>query len=392
MIGVEEARQRLVEAAPAAQGVQQPLLDADGRYLTGDVIAPYDDPLFDRSAVDGYAFRFADIDQALRINGAIAAGEVYRGGSLEGCCVRIFTGAPVPPEADTVVMQEFCGLQDERVTINDPKLQRGGNIRRQGEQVRAGDVLLKKGTRITPAAVGLLASVGVREVEVGRSPAVAIVRTGNEFVEHGAIRPGLIFSSNDDLLVSGLRQAGLLDTSLHKANDSVGDITEAVENALQEAEVVITTGGVSVGDHDLVPEVLKRLGARILFHGVAQKPGKPMLLAEVQGRYVFGLPGNPRAVFVLFHTYVLPFLRMLQGATDPWPRKDTLPIEQPLRVKGDRAEFRAARVHEGRIELLADEGSHMLRTLVVADALAYIPPTVRELRAGDPVELLYLPR
>lgn len=392
MIRVEEARQRMVEAAPAAQGITQPLHDADGRYLTADVIAPYDDPLFDRSAVDGYAFRFADIHQSLRINGAIPAGEVYAGGSLEGCCVRIFTGAPVPAEADTVVMQEFCTVQEDRITINDPKLQRGGNIRRQGEQVRVGEVLLQKGTRMSPAAIGLLASVGVREVEVGRSPAVAIVRTGNEFVEHGAPRPGLIFSSNDDLLVSGLRQAGLMDISLHKANDSVGDIMEAVENALQEAEVVITTGGVSVGDHDLVPEVLQRLGARILFHGVAQKPGKPMLLAEVQGRYVFGLPGNPRAVFVLFHTYVLPFLRMLQGASEPWPRKDMLPIAQPLKVKGDRAEFRAARVHEGRVELLADEGSHMLRTLVVADALAYIPATVRELHAGDPVELLYLPR
>ncbi|MEZ4761124.1 MAG: molybdopterin-binding protein, partial [Flavobacteriales bacterium] len=164
---------------------------------------------------------------------------------------------------------------------------------------------------------------------------------------------------------------------------------EALEGA--DADLIITTGGVSVGDHDLVRSVLEDLGAEIVVHGVAQKPGKPMLFAMLDGVPVFGLPGNSRAVMVLFWEYVLPFLRKLMGAADPFLRSEHLPLAEGLTVKGNRTEFRAACVREGRVELLRDEGSHMLRSLVEAEALAVIPSDQRDLRPGDRVEVHYLP-
>ena len=156
--------------------------------------------------------------------------------------------------------------------------------------------------------------------------------------------------------------------------------------------MLITTGGVSVGDHDLIRPVLESMGAVIHFHNVAQKPGKPMLFATLNGKPVFGLPGNPRAVMVLYYEFVLPYLRAMQGATDPWPRTDHVPLAQALTAKGDRAEFRAARLQAGKVSLLADEGSHMLRSLIDADALAYLPSNKRTWGEGEPIEVHYLPR
>jgi molybdopterin molybdotransferase len=157
-------------------------------------------------------------------------------------------------------------------------------------------------------------------------------------------------------------------------------------------DLVITTGGASVGEHDLMQVVLERAGAVVHFHGVTQKPGKPMLFATLSGKPVFGLPGNPRAVMILFWEFVLPFLRAIQGAEDPWLKSDRMPIAHAVRLKGERSEFRAAQVKGGQVTLLADEGSHMLRSLVEADALAYIPADVRQIATGDTVEVHYLPR
>lgn len=384
---VNEARTRMMQAAPAPQAARCALGAATGRYLFSDLQAPYDDPLFDRTAVDGYALRYEDREQPLRIVGSIAAGEVWPGPVQAGTCVRIFTGAMVPDGADSVVMQEHCTVQDGLMRLQPGRSAPGSNIRRQGEQVRAGGPLLPRGTRITASVVGLLASVGVQDVEVGAVPGTAIVRTGSEFVDNGPVLPGLIFSSNDDQLAAALQEEGLPPPVLFRAKDREEELRQALENALEAAEVVITTGGVSVGEHDLVRRVLEQLGARVLFHGVAQKPGKPMLMAELQGRYVFGLPGNPRAVYILFHLYVLPFLRRMQGAARPWPRTFRLPLAHAVQVKGERAEFRAAAVQEGRIVLLADEGSHMLRSVTGADGLAYLPEDRRTWEAGDPVDI-----
>lgn len=389
MITVTEAQQIMMAQVRRTSTVHLALAQAAGHHLAGSVMAPHDHPLFDMSAVDGYAFAFGSATANWRVVATLAAGDVH-GKPLEaGECARIFTGAMVPAGADTVVMQEFVSRSGDTITHNDVKLVAGGNVRRQGEQVRKGEEVLPAGTHIGAAAIGLLASVGARKVHMHVRPKVNVLRTGGEFLDQKAPTHGRIFSSNDVMLVQALEQAGLVPCDVFTAEDDPSALERSIRDAM-EADVLITTGGVSVGDHDLLRPTLEKLGATIHFHGVAQKPGKPMLFATLNGTPVFALPGNPRAVLVLYHMYVQPFLRAMQGDPAPGQRKERLPIAHAVRLKGQRAEFRAAVVRNGQVTLLADEGSHMLRTLIDADALAMIPADVRALEPGDPVEVHYL--
>ena len=290
-------------------------------------------------------------------------------------------------------MQEHAIREASRIQCRNGLPPVGANIRRQGEQFTEGELLARTGERLGPAFIGMIASGGYEEVEVSFKPWVAVVRTGNEFIEEGSPRDGRIFSSNEWMLFAALRKelCEVDDDGAFITADDDADIEDAIKQA-SAADVIITTGGVSVGDHDRVKAVLEKMGAEIRFHGVAQKPGKPMLFATLNGKPVFGLPGNPRAVMVLYYEFVLPYLRAMQGATDPWPRTDRVPLAEALTVKGDRAEFRAARVEGGNVRLLPDEGSHMLRSLIDADALAYLPAEKRSWNEGELMEVHYLPR
>ena len=389
MISVEQAKALLmtkVRRLPA-----KGMLLRSGGHVAKDVFAPHDHPLFDCSAVDGYAFTFdADVKEWI-VGGEVPAGKVFTGELKRGECLRIFTGAMVPSTADTVVMQEFVQCERDRITHTDVKLKVGGNVRKQGEQVHMGDKLLSAGACLDASAIGLLASCGIREVELHQIPRVAVIVTGDEFSTDAIPAPGLIFSSNDVMLLAALAEHGIKGEPVH-ARDDADALRAAFEEAVAHADLVITTGGASVGDHDLIKPVLERMGAAIHFHGVAQKPGKPMLFATLEEKPIIALPGNPRAVLMLFWEYVLPFLRAMQGARDPGLRTEHLPITHAVTLKGDRAEFRAAQVKDGRATLLADEGSHMLRSLVDADALAYFPATMRTLNTNEPVEVHYIPR
>ena len=387
MIHVQEAKRRVMAAVRPMPAEQVALHLALGRTIAEDAVAPFDHPLFDCSAMDGYAFAHGPAQWT--VIGEVAAGEVFPRSLNAGECVRIFTGAMLPDGADTVVMQELVQRNGDVIGHDDINLEKGGNVRLKGEQLKAGDAALPKGTLLDAAAIGLLASVGVQAVQVARKPRVAVLVSGDEFTEGAVPRPGKIFGSNGVMLQAALRNEGVEADLLH-----VGDDREALAAALARAsaafDLVITTGGVSVGDHDLVRPALDALGATVVLHGVKQKPGKPMLFARLGPAPVFGLPGNPRAVLVLFLEYVAPFLRAMQGAAAPWMRSDVLPVGHAVAVKGERAEFRAAKVTDGTVELLRDEGSHMLRSLTGADAIAYIPAAVRTLRAGDPLEVHYL--
>ena len=226
-------------------------------------------------------------------------------------------------------------------------------------------------------------------VEVAKRPRIVLLISGDEFVVGTAPQPGKIFGSNGVMLQAALRAAGL-DADVHQVGDDREALIHAWKEQSERQDVILSTGGVSVGDHDLIPPTLEALGADIRFHGVVQKPGRPMLCAWLNNTMVFGLPGNPRAVMVLFHEYVLPFLRAMQGAAQPWMRSDRLPITASVQLKGNRSEFRAAKVTGGKVELLADEGSHMLLSLAEANALAFIPADVRDLKIGELIEVHYI--
>ncbi len=391
MISVEEAKRIMMEHVPALGSETIGIHASHGRYLAEDIPSPHDHPLFDCSAVDGYAIR-GEVSE-WSILGEVVAGGVLQRTMRPGECVRIFTGGSIPRGADSVVMQEHCRTEGGRMKLSAGLPRKGANIRRRAEHVRIGDYLARSGSTIRPISIGLFASVGVVDLPVIKRPSVQVIVTGGEFMMDigQELVDGKIFSSNDDMLGASLAEEGIKVIPAH-IEDHHSSLASAIGHFLKENDVVITTGGVSIGDYDLIRPVLESMGAVIHFHNVAQKPGKPMLFATLNGKPVFGLPGNPRAVMVLFWEYALPFLRSMQGAKDPWLPTDHLPITHPLEVKGDRAEFRASQVRGGKVTLLRDEGSHMLRSLVDADALAYIPADRRSWAEGDPIEVHFLPR
>lgn len=391
MISVEDAKRMMMEHVPSLIAEPCALRSVQSGFISTDVISPHDHPRFDMSAVDGYAFAYHTNVVERTVVAEIAAGETFGRTLLSGECARIFTGAQVPNGADTVVMQEFVERNGDIIRHTDGRLQRGGNVRKRAEQVRQGEVVLKAGQILNAAAKGLMASVGVNSIDRVLAPEVLVINTGSEFTTEKELAVGRIFSSNDFILEDLLLQGGALSECV-RVPDDLDELERCIRYGLGHSDLIISTGGASVGDHDLVEAAVLRCGGRIIFHGVAQKPGKPMLFALFGERPFFGLPGNPRAVMVLFWEYVLPFLRAMQGAKDPWLVTDQLPITHAMEVKGDRAEFRAAQVRGGKVTLLRDEGSHMLRSLIDADALAYVPAERRSWNEGDTIEVHYLPR
>jgi molybdopterin molybdotransferase len=390
VISIAEARALLQAHAPALPAEFVALDRCHGALLAADAYAADDYPRMDASAVDGYAI--AGGEGPWRVVASLPAGSAAAINLAPGTCARIFTGAQVPAGTYAVAMQEHALTTDGSVRLDGRTLRAGANIRRRGEGFRKGELLLAKGAYLGPAAVGLLASAGVHEVLIAKDPVLSIIRTGDEFVEPGIDPSGRIHSSNDHMLRAAANLAGIItaDAAL-TAGDEPEDLKAALLAAASQGDAVISTGGVSVGDHDLMHRALSELGARIHFHGVNQKPGKPMLFATLDGIPVLALPGNPRAVLVAWHLYALPLIRMMQGAAQPWPPSESLPLASPCAIRTDRAELRAARVQHGRVHLLPEEGSHLLGTMALANAIACFPAAAREFKAGESVEVHYLP-
>ena len=390
MITVREARAILQRSVRVMDAVPCALPDALHRFAARDVLAPDAFPRFDMSAVDGYAVA-AGVGPWTCV-GELAAGEVLGRQLATGQCARIFTGAQVPAGTVSVLMQEHCQVRAGVVHAMKGTPLAGGNIRRRAEGHDAGALLIPAGTRFDAAAIGLLAAAGAEAVLVAGRPRVNVVRTGGEFISPGMDHAGRIHGSNEVMLMAALPSAGASPGHVpFTAPDDAGILRSVLCHALHDADLVITTGGASVGDHDLLRPALEALGAQVHFHGVAQKPGKPMLFATCDGVPVIGLPGNPRAVLVLFEVYVRPFLHAMQCATHPGPAEDLLPLAEALQRKGDRDEFRAARIHRGVVELPPDEGSHLLNGLVGTSALCHLEAHRTRLQPGEPVRVIHLP-
>lgn len=390
MITVEEARRALMANIIRLPIEVVPFPEAILRYSAEVAHAPHDHPLFDQSAVDGYAFQWVPGVSTWEVVGTVAAGDAPAGTIPPGHCVRILTGGMLPPGTDTVVMQEHVERNGTLVTLSSPPPAQGANVRRRGEQYQQGMAVLAPGTRLGPAATGLLRSVGVKALPVSRQPRITVVITGNELNVGDVPRHGHIFSSNGEMLQTCLLREGL-DPVVTYAPDEPEALRDILAQAMAESDMTITTGGVSVGDMDLVRPVLEGLGTRVVFHRVAQKPGKPLLLGRSKDHLIVGLPGNPRAVLVLFWEYVLPAIRAMQGDARPWPRSERLPLARAVEVRPGRAEFRAARIQGGLVHLLRDEGSHMLASLLDADALAYFPAMEKGPITWEDAEVHYLP-
>ena len=374
---VEEAIDHLLAKVSRTEQTEiRGLSDALGLYLTEPVISDLDVPPADNSAMDGYAVQLASIseNQWLEVSARVPAGGVGKE-IRSGTAVRIFTGAPIPLSADTVVMQENCEAEENRVRIHElPEL--GANVRARGQDLKAGATVLQSGERLTAQSLALLASVGCAEVKVFKPLRVAIMSTGDELVEPGGrLAEGQIFNSNRFALEGLIRGLGMEVVDLGIVEDTPDATDRILRQAAERADLIVSTGGVSVGEEDHVKSAVERLGHLDLWK-LAIKPGKPLAFGSVLGKPFFGLPGNPVSTFVTFVIVARPFLLAMQGAASSRSRGMSIPSGFSFRG-GSRREYLRVRVCENAegdpyLEKFANQGSGVMTSVAWADGLAEV--------------------
>ncbi len=397
LLTLEEALARLTSAvqpvaAAAAESVAT--FDALGRVLAADVRSTLDVPPADNTSMDGYAMRCADITAPgvhLPVSQRIPAGVVGQP-LAPGSAARIFTGAQVPLGADAVVMQEQCVVNGDAVQVNAQPLP-GQWIRRRGEDVQAGAVVLRAGARLTPQAMGLAAAVGAARLEVARRPRVALFSTGDELVMPGEpLKPGAIYNSNRYTLRGLIQALGCECTDLGIVPDKLDATRAALRQAAEGNDLIVTSGGVSVGEEDHLRPAVQAEG-RIELWQIAIKPGKPLAFGEVRradasSAWIIGLPGNPVSSFITFLLMVRPVLLRLQGAADPAPRAMPMRADFDWPRPDKRREFlRVRRNAQGGLDLFPNQSSGVLTSAVWGDGVADIP-AAHAVRAGDMVSFL----
>jgi len=370
-----------------------PLMRAAGRIAAEEVRALVDLPPFASSAMDGYAVRSADLPGVLPVVGEAAAGRPFQRLLAAGEAVAISTGAVVPAGADAVVPREAVVARDERVEI-PARVSAGANVRVQAGDIGAGEVVVPPGVRLTPARVAAAAAAGVATLPCARRPRVALVATGSELVPPGRpLAPGQVYEANSALLAAACAAAGAEVVDERSAPDDAASLREALERGL-DADVLVTSGGVSVGEHDLVRQVAAALGVEEVFWRVAIKPGQPAAFGVRGETLVFGLPGNPVSALVCCELLVKPALRALQGAAEPLPRFESGTLAARLRRSAERDEFVRARTRfdAGRVllEPLSGQESHMIVRSSAADALVHVSRGNGELTPGSLVRWLRL--
>lgn len=393
LLTLEEAQALVLERARPLANEPVPIGTAARRVVAEDVRARVDLPPFASSAMDGFAVRSADLPGTLRIVGESAAGSPCERQLEPGCAVVISTGAVVPAGADAVVPVERVVREENTVEISESAAA-GAHVRPRGGDVASGEVVMRTGAMLTPARLAAVAAAGVAMVECRRRPRVGILATGSELVAPGEpLRAGQIYETNGLMLDAALSAAGAEIETEPTAADDESVLREALERGLAR-DVLVTSGGVSVGEHDLVRAVERDLGVEEVFWRVSIKPGKPVSFGVRGDTLVFGLPGNPVSALVGCELFVKPALRALQGAAEPLPSFETGSLTIGLRRNEERDEFVRARVRTTAGEVLLDpivgQESHMIVRSSAADALVHVPRGNGELAAGSAAHWLPL--
>ncbi len=401
MLTVAQALQAVLERVKVLEPAEVGIDEALGLVLAADIVAQEDLPPFVNSAMDGFALRAEDLAQAsdtsvvrLRVVDDQPAGQVSSRSVGPGTALRIMTGASLPAGAHPVVPVEQVTTEGDWVSLRRP-VRPGANIRQAGEDVRRGETVLRAGTPLRPAELSLLAALGHAQVKVIPVPRVVVMTTGNELVHVSQpLGPGQIRDANLHGLCAQVRAAGAMALPVARVRDEPEALEAALRRALDHADVILTNGGISMGDHDHLKPVLAGLGAEQVFWQIAQKPGRPMAFSLFKGRPVFGIPGNPVAAQICFEVYVRPALRKLMGHVQLFrPERTAILAEDLRKPAGDgRVHFLRVLLRRDGDRLLATstgpQGSGLLSSMTRAQALAILPEGAVDPRAGSPVQLL----
>ena len=392
MLPIDDAFERINQSIKALPTSKRPILECLDLTLAEDQHSPIDLPPFPQSAVDGYAVAHADLAaQPLTIEGEIPAGGMDSAPIHKpNTAVRIFTGGFVPKGADTVIRQEYTALEDGKLSTTED-VAKGADFRQQGEEVQHGALLAKAGSKLTPGLIGSLSNGGIAELTVHQQPRVRVLITGNEVIPPGNdLKPGQVYDANGATCLNFFKAQGIQDLSVQWVKDDADTVKAAMQNALDECDLLITTGGVSVGDYDYIPSSCDALGANTVFHKVAQKPGMPLLFATLENKAILGLPGNPAAVAVNLNLYAKRILDLFSGCTTPGPIWHKALLLDDVRADGRRDRW--VRMHQsvnesGQITLsrLRHQASHMLTNMNEANALIRVF-TATDLAAGDVID------
>jgi molybdopterin molybdotransferase len=415
MLSVAEAQHAILKLVTRAKSMRLPVTGAQGLALAGDITSTIDSPPYDKALMDGFAVLAADLEAAARegaecsliVQEEIMAGHVPRLPLAVGCAARIMTGAPLPEGTDAVVMLEESEPGPQRkgmptVQLRPAAFRAGQNLLRRGAAMKRGETVLSAGQTLTPAAIGLLAELGMADVAIIAPPQVAILSTGDELVPFAA-EPGAgqLRNSNGPMLAAQIRDTLAAPQELGIARDNEDELRSAIEHGLQ-SDILLLSGGVSAGDLDLVPGVLKSLGVRQVFHKVHLKPGKPLWFGVLESTednaaaetLVFGLPGNPVSSFVCFELFVRPAIRKLMGRAHVHRGTRMLPLAAAHTHRGGRPVYLPAKIETTEagacVHLLAWQGSADLRRLAEANALAQLPAEAGTYAVGDLVTVMPL--
>ena len=389
MISVTEAKKIINNAVEPLDAEKVSLHDGWDTVVAEDVIAVRDIPAYAQSSMDGYAFAFSDFQKQphLAIAGEAAAGNRNELKLQPGTASRIFTGAAVPAGADTVVMQEKVSVSNGHLTINDETLLKGNNVRVKGSEVRQGDIALPKGSYVSAATVGFLAGIGVTHIAVHPKPRVIIIVTGNELTTPGdPLQHGEVYESNSYALTTALGQFHITPQQIIRVEDNAEILTQAIQGALSKCDMLLLTGGVSVGEYDFVTGAAAECDVTTLFHKVRQRPGKPLFFGMKEKKVVFGLPGNPSSVLTCFYEYVIPAVRKMSNGRQE-VKIANVPLGAPFNKNIPFTQFLKGHYNGTVATPLAAQESYKMNSFAMANCLIVLEESDRECLKGDLKEI-----
>jgi molybdopterin molybdotransferase len=389
MVSVQEAFSILQNNLPPLQEIDYSLIQARKHLLAETLFSPINMPAFRQSAMDGFALCLHG-GLVYEIIGEIKAGDSHQVVLLPGQAIKIFTGAAVPDTAQVVIPIEKVTVKERQLLLEETLIPET-NVRPIGEQIAVGELAIEKGAVLHAAAIGFLAGLGFTTVKVFKKPSIGIVITGNELIKPGApLTYGKVYESNGIMLASALRDSYFDTVNLYEVNDNYENTKNKLQEALNENDVVLVSGGISVGDYDFVAAALKELKVETLFYKVNQKPGKPLFAGKLKDKIIFALPGNPAAALTCFYVYVLPTLRILAGESANYNQTKSMRIAHDYSVNNSRCQFLKATIVGDEVRVLSHQASSMLSSFSVANGLVFVPNGDYELLKGDVVEVYLL--